>query len=111
MPSKVNKINTFGEELRKLRVGSHLSLRQVADRIGIDASLLGKIERNERRITKEQLKRLATFFLIDEKQLVQENLSDMIAHKIIEEGADINTLDIARRKVEHLKSSRISRQP
>ena len=98
-------IVTFGQRLRKLRESSKLSLRQVAGKIGIDASLLGKIERSERAPTNEQMKQVALFFSFDEKQLIQENLSDMFAIKIIEQNADIEVLDIARRKVDYLLST------
>ncbi|MDR1757002.1 MAG: helix-turn-helix domain-containing protein, partial [Culturomica sp.] len=47
---------TIGEQLRILREKTELSLREVSTQIGVDASLLGKIERNERQPTKEQLK-------------------------------------------------------
>ena len=55
---------TIGGQLRVLREEAKLSLREVSIKIGIDASLLGKIERNERQPTKEQLKQIADFFKI-----------------------------------------------
>ncbi len=50
------KISTFGEQVRNLREEAKFSLKDVAEKIGIDTSLLGKIERNERQPTKEQIK-------------------------------------------------------
>ena len=73
-------MTTFGEQLRTLREQAELSLRQVAVEIGIDTSLLAKIERNERQATKEQIKQVAIFFKVNEKQLVKETVSDMIAY-------------------------------
>jgi transcriptional regulator with XRE-family HTH domain len=99
-------VATIGERLRTLREQANLSLRQVASLIGIDASLLGKIERNERQPTKEQIKHIALFFKIDEKILIKELLSDQFAYKIMEEEADIDTLKVAEDKVEYLKASR-----
>ena len=96
-------VSTFGEQLRTLREQASLSLRDVASAIGIDTSLLGKIERNERPATKEQIKQVAIFFNVNEKSLVKERVSDMIAYKIIEEEVDIDTLKVAERKVEYLK--------
>lgn len=98
-------VSTFGEQLRTLREQASLSLRDVASEIGIDTSLLGKIERNERPATKEQIKQVALFFKVNEKQLVKETVSDMIAYKIIEEEVDIDTLKVAERKVEYLKTT------
>lgn len=105
MPKAKKSIATIGEQLRTLRETKNLSLREVANNIGIDTSLLGKIERNERFPTKEQIKQVAVFFKIDEKQLLKESVSDMIAYKIIEEDVDIDTLKVAEEKVEYLKAS------
>ena len=103
MPTAKRSISTIGEQLRTLRENANLSLREVASNIGIDTSLLGKIERNDRQPTKEQIKQVATFFKVNEKQLIKEMLSDQIAYKIIEEDADLDTLKVAEEKVEYLK--------
>lgn len=99
-------ITTIGERLRTLREEASLSLREVASHIGIDTSLLGKIERNERQPTKEQIKHIAEFFNIDEKLLIKEMLSDQFAYRIMEEEADIDTLKVAEDKVEYLKANK-----
>jgi transcriptional regulator with XRE-family HTH domain len=98
-----NKIATLGEQVRTLREEEKLSLKDVAEKIGIDTSLLGKIERNERQPTKEQIKRVANYFNLDEKYLLKEYLSDQIAYKILEEEVDIDILKVAERKVQYLK--------
>jgi transcriptional regulator with XRE-family HTH domain len=99
-----NKVTTFGEQVRILREDAQLPLREVAEKIGIDTSLLGKIERSERQPTKEQIKQIAKYFKVDEKDLLKEYLSDQIAYRILEEEADLDTLKIAERKVQYLKT-------
>jgi len=99
-----NKVTTFAEQVRTLREEAKLSLREVAEKIGIDTSLLGKIERNERQPTKEQIKQVAKYFKLDEKEMLKENLSDQIAYKILEEDADLDTLKVAEKKVQYLKT-------
>lgn len=99
-----NKVATFGEQVRTLRESAKLSLKKVAKEIGIDTSLLGKIERSDRPPTKEQIKLVAKYFNIDEKVLLKELLSDQFAYKILEEKADLDTLRVAERKVEYLKA-------
>ncbi len=100
------KIATFGEQIRLLREEAHHSLREVAEQIGIDTSLLGKIERNDRQPTKEQIKLIAKFFKLDEKNLIKEFISDQIAYKILEEDADLDTLKVAEKKIQYLKSKK-----
>lgn len=105
MASSKKTISTVGEQLRAIREKENLPLREVAKSIGIDTSLLGKIERNERQATKEQVKQLAAFYKIDEKKLLKELLSDQFAYKILEEEADLDTFRVAEDKVEYLKTN------
>jgi transcriptional regulator with XRE-family HTH domain len=106
MATTKNSVSTFGEKLRTLREDSQLSLRALSSEIGIDTSLLAKIERNERQPTKEQLKQVALFFKLDEKQLAKEVLSDQFAYKMIEEEADLDTFKVAEKKIEYLKKQK-----
>lgn len=100
------KISTFGEFIRELREKAGLPIRKVAAQLDIDPSLLGKIERNDRQPTKEQIKLVAKFFNLDEKDLMKEFLSDQIAYKIMEEEADIDTLKVAEKKIQYLKTKK-----
>jgi transcriptional regulator with XRE-family HTH domain len=99
----VNIHQTFGEQLRQLRESAELSLRQVAEKLEIDISLLAKIERDQRPPTKTLIKKVAEFFQVSEKQLLQEFLSDQIAYKILDEDADLLVLKVAEEKVAYLK--------
>lgn len=102
-----NKVYSFGEHLRSLREKEMLSLKQVSIAIGIDISLIGKIERNERNATKEQIKSIAKFYNYDEKLLIQENLSDQLAYKILEADVDNSIFKIAEQKVRYFKKNKI----
>jgi len=98
------KILTFGEYIRELRGNSGQPLRKIAAKLDIDPSLLGKIERNERQPTKEQIKKLATIFNQNENFLFSEFLSDQIAYKILEEESHLNILKVAEKKIKYFKS-------
>ena len=91
-------ITSLGEKIRALREQANLSLREVGNKVGIDISLLAKIERSERYLTKDQLKQVAKYFKIDEKEILKEYLSDQIASKILQEDVDIDTLKLQKRK-------------
>ena len=80
------------------------SLKNVSDQIGIDTSLLAKIERNERQPTKHIIKQVAEFFKCNEQELLNNFLSDQIAYKILDEEADIEILKVAEEKVKYLKT-------
>ncbi len=100
----MKKTISFGEHLRSLREAQGLTLKLVSERIGIDISLLAKIERNERQANKNVIKQIANFFRCDEKELQDTFLSDQIAYKILNESADINVLKVAEKKVKYLKT-------
>jgi len=100
--AKIHK--NFGEHLRALRETSGLTLREVALTINVDSSLLAKIERNKRLPTRLLIKNLASFFKINEKELLTEFLSDQIAYKILDEEGDLNILKVAEEKVSYLKT-------
>ncbi|MBK6952159.1 MAG: helix-turn-helix transcriptional regulator [Crocinitomicaceae bacterium] len=102
----MKKFSTFGEHLRYIREISGRTLRDVSSNIGVDPSLLAKIERNERQPTKQLIKQVAVFFEVSEKELQNEFLSDQIAYKILEEEADLNILKVAEKKVSYLKNLR-----
>ena len=100
----IKKTKSFGEHLRYLREQAGLTLKFVSEQFSIDTSLLAKIERNERQPTKEQIKQVAKYFKLDEKDLLKEYLSDQFAYRMIEEEADLDTLKVAEKKVEYLKT-------
>lgn len=106
MTTTKQKVSTFGEHLRTLRVETEQSLREVASHLNIDPSLLAKIERNERQPTKQLIKAVADYFNTNEKELQKEFLSDQIAYKILDEEADLTILKAAEQKVSYLKTKR-----
>jgi len=97
----LKKYTTFGEHLRILRENGNFTLKEVATNIEIDISLLAKIERNERQPNKPLIKKISDFFKVDEKELLNEFLSDQIAYKILDEDADLNILKVAENKIKY----------
>ena len=69
---------SIGNHLQNLRKERKLSLRKVADHIGIDISMLSKIENGERQIQAYQLSRIAEFFNVEFRQLQIEFLIQRI---------------------------------
>lgn len=104
--TNIKKHITFGEQLRQMRETAGMTLREVATKIKIDPSLLAKIERNQRQPTKHLIKNIAEFFNTNEKELLEEFLSDQIAYKILDEEADLNILKVAEEKVVYIKRLR-----
>jgi transcriptional regulator with XRE-family HTH domain len=100
----MNKVKSFGETLRNLREESGLTLKSVSEQVGVDVSLLAKIERNERQPNKQIIRVAAGFFNVDERALLNDFISDQIAYKILEEDADLSILKVAEEKVKYFKT-------
>src|SRR5690606_39432195 len=74
----MKKIRTIGQILRDARVEKGLLLRHVCAALDVDTAILSKIERNERKATKEQVVKLAEILDLDESELTIQYLSDRI---------------------------------
>lgn len=75
-------MNSLGERIRNLRVSNKLLLRQVAALLEIDTALLSKMERGERRMSRDQVVFLSKQFKVDEKELLTLWLSDKILNSV-----------------------------
>lgn len=93
---------TFGETIKKLREEKKLTLREVAEALEIDTSMLGKIEKNSRKPNKILIENFASFFNVNEKELTISFLSDSVAYKIIDEDYPVEVLKVAEEKVNYL---------
>tara|TARA_R110000868_G_scaffold396910_3_gene669328 strand:- start:220 stop:543 length:324 start_codon:yes stop_codon:yes gene_type:complete len=96
---------SFGETIKKLREGRKLTLREVADELGIDTSMLGKIEKNNRKPSKELIEKAAILFEVSAKDLTVSFLSDSVVYQIMEnEEVAQETLKVAEQKFRYLKT-------
>ena len=92
-------VTSFGGHIRSLRETSGVPIKKIAEQLGMDPSLLGKIERNERQPTKDLILKIAKLYNQDERFLMKHFISDQFAYKILEEEADIEILKFAEEKV------------
>lgn len=97
-------MKTVGQILRDKRQAQGLLLRQVAAYIEIDPAILSKIERNERKPTKELLVKLAKILNLDINNLLVQFISDKIAYEIVNEDCANEVLKVAEEKIKYLKT-------
>lgn len=98
---------TFGETVKKLREEQNLPLREVAEALSIDTSMLGKIEKNNRKPTKQLIEKFAKYFKVSDKDLMIAFLSDAVAYQIMdEEDLSIEVFKVAEKKVKYLKTKK-----
>jgi len=96
---------TIGEMLRHIREGKLLSLRKVAALLDIDVAILSKMERGERKITKEIVLKLADIYDYNANELLVSFLSDKILYEILDEDLGIEALKVTEERVKYLKSN------
>jgi transcriptional regulator with XRE-family HTH domain len=105
MSSKIIQMETVGQIIRAKRESLGLLLRQVASYLDIDQAILSKIERNERKPTKDNIIKLAEILKIDKEDLFIQFMSEKIAHEIVDEDCASKVLKAAEQKVKYLKSN------
>ena len=106
MSIEVMSTETIGEKLRHIREEKELPLRKVAALLDIDVAILSKMERGERRITKEVVLKLADIYDYNADDLLVSFLSDKILYEIQDEDLGIEALKVAEEKAKYIKANR-----
>ena len=76
----------LGNKIRSLRDEQGILQRQVAAYLEIDTSMFSKIERGDRRAKRSQVIQMATYFKVDEKEMLTLWLADKVLDAL--EGED-----------------------
>lgn len=107
MSTEYMSTETIYERLRQLREESELPLRKISAMIDIDVAILSKMERGERRLTKEVVLKLAYIYKCNADDLLILFLSDKIMYEIQDEDLGEKALKVAEKRVKYLKSVKI----
>lgn len=101
----INTYKSTGQIIRELREGKELLARQVAALLEIDPSLLSKIERGDKRATRDQISLLSSILEVSENELLVAYLSDRLVYEIRDEDLAIEAIKMAEQKIKYLKKS------
>ena len=101
-------METVGQIIRAKRETLGLLLRQVSAYADIDQAILSKIERNERKPTKDLILKIAEILQLDKQELLVQFMSDKIAYEIADEDCASRVLKVAEEKIEYIKSHPIN---
>lgn len=96
-------MDSLGETIRKLREEKQLPLRTVAAYLDIDQAILSRIERGQRKATREQIIKLAKYFKVKENDLLVAWLSDKLVYEVADEQVALKALQVAEEKVKYRK--------
>lgn len=97
-------MENIGGMIRRLRVEKGDPLRVLAAHLQVDQAVMSKIERGQRKPTKEQVEKLAKYFGADKKQMIITWLSDRIVYEIEGESLAKEALKVAEEKVKYLST-------
>lgn len=95
------KTMTTGELIREKREQKGFLLRDISTQIGVDTAILSKIERGERRATKEQISKLADILEIERSLILTQYLSEKILYEIQNEDFGIEALKVAEQTIKY----------
>jgi len=97
-------MDTIGDILRTERENRNLLLRQASALLEIDQAILSKIERNERKATKEQVHLFAEIYKLNVEELLVLWLGEKIYKNIENEDFPLKALKVAEQKVKYNKT-------
>jgi len=95
----------FGEYLHQLRTEHKLSQKIVADKLGIDISMLSKIEHGERQVQSHMLKPVAELFDLEYRLLQIQFLNQKIENEFGNEPYYYESLTTLVKKQKMIKAS------
>jgi len=91
----------IGNKLRRLREENKLPLRKVAAILDLDVAILSKMERGERRLTREIVQKLALIYKHDPNELMVSFLSEKVVREIGEEEMALQALLVAEEQIKY----------
>ena len=87
----------LGNKIRSLRDEQGILQRQVAAYLEIDTPMFSKIERGDRRAKRSQVIQMATYFHVDEKEMLNLWLADKILDALEDEdGLKLAAIETAK---------------
>ena len=98
-------MSTVGIKLRELRENSGLSLRKAAVQVDIDVAILSKMERGERKFTKDLIIRLCELYNYNSDDLIIDFLSEKVVYDLKDEEFGLRALKVAEQKIKYNKAN------
>lgn len=102
---RVVNMKNFASYIRNERLTKSIKLVDAAGSIGLDKALLSKIEKGDRRATRDQVSAMIQFYKLDAKEAMSLWLSDKVIYELRDEPYAMDALLIAEDKVRYEISS------
>ena len=102
-------MNSFGDKIRRLRREKKLPLRTVAAFLEIDPAILSKMERGQRKASRELVVKMSSYFENDKNELLIAWMSDNLVGQVKDEEIAIEALKVAEQDVLYQKRILVDR--
>ncbi|MDP2688287.1 MAG: helix-turn-helix transcriptional regulator [Aequorivita sp.] len=102
-------IKLVGELLREKREEKGMLLRHVSAKLDIDTAILSKIERSERKASREQILKLAEVLDLNKEDLFVQYLSEKILFEIKDEELGAKALKVAEQQITYINKKKNER--
>lgn len=103
----VCKMESFPEILKRLREEKKVPLRIVSESVGIDQAVLSKLENGQRRASREQVSKFASYYNVNDNELMIAWLSDKIIYELENEDLAVKALQVAEEKVSYILNNKV----
>lgn len=100
-------MESLGQFIRKERIKKGLLLRHLSALVDIDPAILSKIERGERKPSKENVIKIAEILKIKKDNLLVQYYGEKIAEEIAYEPIANEVLKVAEAKIKYLNKNKI----
>ncbi len=90
--------------IREARLNQGFVLRKVASATEIDQTIINKFELGERKPSRKQVEKLATFYGLDKDELIIAWKSDLVYIDLKDEKLANRILEVAEKKINYLKT-------
>jgi transcriptional regulator with XRE-family HTH domain len=97
-------MESLGDIIRQKREEKELPLRIVAGFLDTDQAILSKIERGQRKASREQVIKLAEYFNLEPEKLLIAWLSDKILYELADEEFAGKALKAAEARIEYIRN-------
>lgn len=91
----------FGDKIRALREERGLLLRQVAAYIEVDTAFISKVERGEKKASREQVCKLAIFLNVPQEELIPLWLSDKLIDTLSDDPFANEAIKITQKRIKN----------
>lgn len=104
MSNNFSQVETLGQIIKSKREEKGLLLRHVAAYLDIDQAILSKIEKGDRKPTRDNITKLSEILEIDRVNLLVQYFSEKIAYEIADEDCATQVLKVAEKRVKFIKA-------